>query len=1402
MTVLSSALMLGVAPTEVHAQSVMHLPVLGATVNISPVFMPTTIKGLHIPQDDALNLGFFIDPGNENAEGVALTKTSRRLIKYFLAALTVPEEEQWVNLSPHEKNRIVPESFGMTEMGRDLLAQDYLLKQLTSSLISPEEESGRLFWDRVYEKAYAQFGTTDIPIDALNKIWIVPHKATLYEKQNHVFIVDNTLKVMLESDYLSNAREGLASSRNRARSDLRPSPKEKKFVSMMVKNIISEILLPAVEREINEGQNFALLRQIYNSMLLATWYKRNLQKSLLGQIYADKNKVKGVDLKDKHAKVKIYNRYLEAFQKGVFTILKDEYDFTTQEIIPRKYFSGGTRGYMDFDPRIVSENSHEAEAIETDFINTRGKGIIRVDAAMVSWTLKNETMAQNFKKDNAMSSAVTNQDMINDLQEKLKDPDWMEYPGKSFRGQVELVITHLKRQEAFKHIKKTLGSDSRTERKQFLIDHQEMKAETKVFMAQFNEYFESLHQQYKQSIIREILEISTLEAVMFVEEKILKPYYQNKDLFLVQAEALGSIDNPEVVDYYLDMLIFDEKDIRSSASPILTGIALLTPDIVVEAIAGKWEGWLSESSKQGAEFVNSRIVSVLQAAGTQQAVELMIRAHDRVVPHMFDGRREYIEKRLAEMIKKGNRIALELVTSEKKLAHLAAHWRASDNRILQLLLGALHEADNEESMENALSAIGTYGRYGAKETVPALKKYFEKGSPYARSRVVRALEIIATSEAVDLLKKISDTQHNEVIDRIRHNLTSVEAIKGHVRQSSVDGQWDDFMRENFTDPKEALLYLASQESRVSTNVIAHVKADVALDYSIREFAETLIPNRQTKDSKREVLFKMKIAQDSIDKVPKSKIDYFINQYILADNVYLKEDIAFFLAQNLLVDEVHQFKREMKDIGFHAVLIRQMAFDLFIAFWGFSKEERLALLTQLHQVDDPYYFSLVIRLFASSDIEFISSKKQSLLDLIYLFTDETKIATKSVSFRFGSRNIVNPVNKDRVKIVKFFDTSADASKDAQGLQVLSRIADFIKDVRILKENPTMVEYTAPWDILMMTVSPQNHLVEKKDKQRDLTRSISGTINEAMALYQAGYVQSEGTLLFHHQGRLTGAGIVSAHIGWSPESWDEITKQGEERELRVPRVSIEPHTNFRGRRGNIVDGGSIIRAQVPLLNKTFNHFMTEVLLAYVLKAKRNRFTDEELVNSFLQIKHKRTSVLGPEEEHPWIGDYFWILPLSRKLVTDDWTLGAKEYGLMINFIEKKIPRLIGDVSEASISGQTQGEVKSLIVRPGLEPEYPSEGSGIILPGDEKWVLPSSIDKPESGANQRAQTPQNKKKFVKGGIDFNPELFDLQVKRDGQGIVLPFSKQPLASLEAIAGFIPVIINISYVNMHQIFH
>jgi len=76
-------------------------------------------------------------------------------------------------------------------------------------------------------------------------------------------------------------------------------------------------------------------------MILATWYKENLKSSLLSKIYVNQNKTQGVDVKDKDHAQKIYNKYVEAFKNGVYDYIQEDYDPASQQIVPRKYFSGG-----------------------------------------------------------------------------------------------------------------------------------------------------------------------------------------------------------------------------------------------------------------------------------------------------------------------------------------------------------------------------------------------------------------------------------------------------------------------------------------------------------------------------------------------------------------------------------------------------------------------------------------------------------------------------------------------------------------------------------------------------------------------------------------------------------------------------------------------------------------------------------------------------------------------------------------------------------------------------------------------------------------------------------------------------------------------------------------------------
>jgi len=137
------------------------------------------LRGLRIYPDESFKFDFIVDPGEDSLSLDQMESRTQDLVKYFLSSLTTPEEELWVNLTPGESERIIPESFGRTLMGQELLAQDYLLKNLTASLLYPETKIGKRFWERVYALAWKKYGITDIPHNMFNRVWIVPDDGAL-----------------------------------------------------------------------------------------------------------------------------------------------------------------------------------------------------------------------------------------------------------------------------------------------------------------------------------------------------------------------------------------------------------------------------------------------------------------------------------------------------------------------------------------------------------------------------------------------------------------------------------------------------------------------------------------------------------------------------------------------------------------------------------------------------------------------------------------------------------------------------------------------------------------------------------------------------------------------------------------------------------------------------------------------------------------------------------------------------------------------------------------------------------------------------------------------------------------------------------------------------------------------
>jgi len=385
---------------KAQADLVLGLPAPGSMVNLSPSYEPVMIKGLTVHKDNPFLFDFIVDVGQDKMSGEPLKKEGEKLIKYFLASLSIPDKDRWVNLSPYEKDRMVPEALGQTDMGRDLLAQDYILKQMTASLIYPEKKLGQTFWNKVYAKSQEMYGTTQIPVNTFNKVWIMADKAEVFEHNQTAFVTGCHLKVMLEEDYLAlQKHSAIPNAVIPAKAGIHNT------THSVASFIVKQIILPQLEGEVNTGKNFANLRQIFNSVILSTWYEKNLKEALLNQVYANKSRVKGINLSDPTVKDQIYDQYLKAYKKGVFNYIKKDI-IATGKMTTRKYFSGGAYAVVPSQGLTVITNP---EALNQAMANSGP--LVEMDAAMET------SVGKRYQEEKAREGKEEATQMMNEIGE-------------------------------------------------------------------------------------------------------------------------------------------------------------------------------------------------------------------------------------------------------------------------------------------------------------------------------------------------------------------------------------------------------------------------------------------------------------------------------------------------------------------------------------------------------------------------------------------------------------------------------------------------------------------------------------------------------------------------------------------------------------------------------------------------------------------------------------------------------------------------------------------------------------------------------------------------------------------------------------------------------------------------
>lgn len=295
-------------------------------LSLTDAYSLPMLKGLRFDPKAPLSFEFIVDNADKgNFDQADFDK----LVSYFLVGLTVSEEDLWVNLSPYEEARILPQAISQTELGKDILAQDYILKQLSASLTYPDTDLGKTYWSEISDTNF-------------NKIWIVPETAEVYEKDGLALIKKSKLKVLSEADYLA------LSKASEEKIQTEDSDKLK-------------LLLPQISKEVNQGKHFAKLRQVYSALILSTWFKQKVRDSFYAN-YINHEKLDGQKLADKSFKDETYSKYLESIKKGVYDLVKKE--SLGNKKVKRHYFCGGN-SYKNLPNILKQSSSIDADGKET-----------------------------------------------------------------------------------------------------------------------------------------------------------------------------------------------------------------------------------------------------------------------------------------------------------------------------------------------------------------------------------------------------------------------------------------------------------------------------------------------------------------------------------------------------------------------------------------------------------------------------------------------------------------------------------------------------------------------------------------------------------------------------------------------------------------------------------------------------------------------------------------------------------------------------------------------------------------------------------------------------------------------------------------------------------------------------
>src|SRR3989339_41318 len=315
---------------------------LGQTGSVTSLdrFRPASLRYFSY-EPKTNNFQILLDKADEKElSDIQVKEKADELMKYFRIGLSLPNEKFWVNLRPDAPEQIIDPELEKTDIGRIMLEADLNLKKDTSAWTSPQTKEGREYWDKLYKKAGELFGSENSTIPTITRPWIVPGEIIVRESGSGAYIYKAALKVMLEEDYLT----------SRGGSRTAPTYQQYAFSDPRLKELnqystqlIRELIIPKLTKEVNRAKRYAPLRQVFYSLVLSRWFKDKFNQSQSGNELTkliDSGNLSNLSSQEAWDKTTYFQAYQKSFKEGEYNLSEPIYTPTGQVI--RRYMSGGT----------------------------------------------------------------------------------------------------------------------------------------------------------------------------------------------------------------------------------------------------------------------------------------------------------------------------------------------------------------------------------------------------------------------------------------------------------------------------------------------------------------------------------------------------------------------------------------------------------------------------------------------------------------------------------------------------------------------------------------------------------------------------------------------------------------------------------------------------------------------------------------------------------------------------------------------------------------------------------------------------------------------------------------------------------------------------------------------------